>query len=570
MDETLTPMGGRLLRERLLHPLRARATIEDRLDLVSAFCGDSVTRSAVRDALNAIQDVERAIARVAMGVCTPRDLALLARSLEAGAGLAKALASSTEPGLIELGRGWEDFGELVDQLNRALVPTPPPTTREGGVIRDGYDADLDELRAARRDGKGWIVQLEARERARSGIDSLKVRYNQVFGYYIEVTKANAGRVPADYHRKQTLVNAERYVTPELVELEARVLGAEEKIRALEAQLFEALRCAAAAETARIQAHARRIAALDVAAGLAAAAQRHGWVRPLLIDEPILRIGEGRHPVVERLLPAQRFIPNSTELDGDARRLILLTGPNMAGKSTYMRQVALIVIMAQMGSYVPAEDATIGLVDQIFTRVGAHDDIAGGRSTFMVEMSETAAILARATSHSLILLDEIGRGTSTFDGISIAWAVAEDVHSRIGARTLFATHYHELTALVETLPGLKNYQAAVREWNDEIIFLRKILEGGADRSYGIQVARLAGLPEAVVRRAREILAELERRGSRRVPSTETAPDAQPDLFAPPTHPVVDELARLDLLTLTPLEALNALDRLQRLAREHTPE
>jgi DNA mismatch repair protein MutS len=565
MDETVTPMGGRLLRERLVQPLRARTAVEARQAEVTAFLADPATRGAIRDALADIQDVERAVARIAMSACTPRDLALLARSLEAGARVGKALAAGSDTLVTELGRGWEEFGDLVDLLARALVPTPPPTVRDGGVIRDEYHAELDELRALRRDGKGWIAQLEARERARTGIESLKIRHNQVFGYYLEVTKANAARVPAEYHRRQTLVNAERYVTQELMELEARVVGAEDKIRALEAQLFEDLRRAAAAETTRLQAHARRLAALDVASALAEAANRHGWSRPTLVDETVLCISEGRHPVVERLLPAQRFIPNSTEMDGSDRRLLLLTGPNMAGKSTYMRQVALIVVMAQMGSYVPAEDATIGLVDQIFTRVGAHDDIAGGRSTFMVEMSETASILARATSRSLILLDEIGRGTSTFDGISIAWAVAEDVHHRIGARTLFATHYHELTELAATLPGLKNYKAAVREWNDEIIFLRKIIEGGADRSYGIQVARLAGLPEGVVRRAREILSDLEQRDAQHPTVVSASTETQPDLFTPPPHPVIEELIHLDVLTMTPIDALNALDRLQRKAR-----
>ncbi|MEO5656697.1 MAG: DNA mismatch repair protein MutS, partial [Nitrospiria bacterium] len=429
---------------------------------------------------------------------------------------------------------------------------------------DGYDPELDALRAIRRDGKGWIAQLEARERARTGIDSLKIRHNQVFGYYIEITKANAGRVPAEYHRRQTLVNAERYVTPELADLEAKVLGAEEKIRALELRLFEDLRAAAARETSRIQAYARRLARLDAASALADAAQRYRWTAPALVDEPVLQIREGRHPVVERLLPAQRFIPNDVDMDGADTRVLLLTGPNMAGKSTFMRQVALIVLMAQTGSYVPAAEATIGLVDQVFTRVGAQDDIAGGRSTFMVEMSETASILSRATSRSLILLDEIGRGTSTFDGLSIAWAVAEDVHTRVGARTLFATHYHELTELAATLPGLRNYRAAVREWNDEIVFLRKMVEGGADRSYGIQVARLAGLPDGVVRRAREILTDLEREGTRRAGTA----DPQPDLFAPAPHPVIDELTRVDLASMTPIEALNLLDRLQRALRSRS--
>jgi len=569
LDATLTPMGGRLLRERLLRPLRSRVAIDARLDELAAFLADHPTRAKARDALGGIADVERAIGRVAMGACTPRDLVLLAQSLAAGATLASTLAAGDDPRLVALVRDWETFTDMIELLNHALVPLPPPSPRDGGVIRDGYHDGLDKLRAIRRDGKGWIAQLEARERNQTGIDSLKIRHNQVFGYYIEVTKANATRVPPTYHRKQTLVNAERYVTPELADLEARVVGAEEKIRALEADLFEELRRRVATETPRIRAHARRIARIDVAASLAEVSHRHRWVRPTVVDEPLLKLVEGRHPVVEQHLPAQRFIPNDTEMDGAEHRLLLLTGPNMAGKSTYMRQIALIAIMAHMGCYVPAREATIGLVDQVFTRVGAHDDITGGRSTFMVEMSETSAILSRATAQSLILLDEIGRGTSTFDGISIAWAVAEDVHTRIGARTVFATHYHELTALASSLPGLKNYKAAVREWNDEIIFLRKILEGGADRSYGIQVARLAGLPEGVVSRARAILADLEQRATLRPPvdspTTDASSTIERDLFAPPPHPVVQALTEIDLLTLTPLDALNVLDRLQRLAK-----
>jgi DNA mismatch repair protein MutS len=559
LDETLTPMGSRLLRERLLHPLRARAAIESRLDDVAAFLDDADARASTREGLRRIGDVERAVSRAAVGSSTPRDLALVGRSLEAAAGVAKILAGAAEPRVRALAEAWEDFGRLIDRLTAALVPAPPPSARDGGVIRDGYHAELDSLRALRRDGSAWLAQLETRERARTGIDSLKIRHNQVFGYYIEVTKANTARVPPDYQRRQTLVNAERYVLPELLDLEAKVMSADEKSRALEIRLVEELREAVVEHAPRIQAHARRLAALDVAAGLAESASRNGWTRPTLVEEPVLRIREGRHPVVERGLPAQRFVPNDTDMDGESARLMLLTGPNMAGKSTYMRQVALIVIMAQMGSYVPAGEAVIGLADRLFARVGAHDDIAGGRSTFMVEMSETAAILARATPRSLILLDEIGRGTSTFDGISIAWAVAEDVHTRIGARTLFATHYHELTALAESLPGLANYKAAVREWNDEIVFMRKIVAGGADRSYGIQVARLAGLPASVIRRAREILTELERPGSRHA-----APiaDGQPDLFAAPPHPAVAEIAALDIANLTPVAALNILDRLKR--------
>jgi DNA mismatch repair protein MutS len=560
LDETVTAMGGRLLRDRLLHPLCSISAVESRLDDVAAFLADPETRAALRERLRAIGDVERAVSRAAVGSSTPRDLTMLGRSLESGTGIAKLLAASPEPLLRALGEGWHDFGQLIDRLSAALVPSPPATARDGGVIRDGYHQELDALRTLRRDASAWLAELEARERARTGIESLKVRHNQVFGYYLEVTKANAGRVPPDYQRRQTLVNAERYVIPELSDLEAKVTSADEKSRALETRLVEELREAVVGHAARIQDLARRLAAIDVAAALAHAASTYRWIRPTVVAEPVLRLRESRHPVVERRLPAQRFVPNDTDMDGGSTRLALLTGPNMAGKSTYMRQVALIVIMAQMGSYVPADEAVIGLVDRLFARVGAQDDIAGGRSTFMVEMSETAAILSRATPRSLILLDEIGRGTSTFDGISIAWAVAEDVHTRIGARTLFATHYHELTTLAESLPGLKNYKAAVREWNDDIVFMRKIVEGGADRSYGIQVARLAGLPESVIRRAREILQDLERRGSHAAASA--VDDPQPDLFAAPVHPAVAEISGLDIANLTPIEALNILDRLKK--------
>ncbi|MFZ5862627.1 MAG: DNA mismatch repair protein MutS [Nitrospirota bacterium] len=560
LDETVTAMGGRLLRDRLLHPLCAIPAIEARLDDVAAFVADPETRAVLREHLGTIGDVERAVSRAAVGSSTPRDLAMLGRSLEAGAGIAKLLTASSEPRVRAMGEHWPDFGRLIDRLSAALVPSPPPTARDGGVIREGYHQELDALRVLRRDASAWLAQLEARERARTGIDSLKVRHNHVFGYYLEVTKANAGRVPPEYRRRQTLVNAERYVIPELLDLESKITGADEKSRALEIRLIEELREAVVAHAAGIQAYARRLATIDVAAGLAHAASCNRWVRPTMVAEPVLRLRESRHPVVERGLPAQHFVPNDTDMDGGSTRLALLTGPNMAGKSTYMRQVALIVIMAQMGSYVPAEEAVIGLVDRLFARVGAQDDIAGGRSTFMVEMSETAAILARATPRSLILLDEIGRGTSTFDGISIAWAVAEDVHTRIGARTLFATHYHELTALADSLPGLKNYKAAVREWNEEIVFMRKIVAGGADRSYGIQVARLAGLPDTVIRRAREILRDLEQRGSHSQASPR--PDAQPDLFAAPVHPIVAEISGLDVSRLTPIDALNILDRLKK--------
>ncbi|HET6371353.1 MAG TPA: DNA mismatch repair protein MutS, partial [Nitrospiria bacterium] len=409
---------------------------------------------------------------------------------------------------------WDDLAEIADRIEQSIVDDPPASLKEGGVIREGHSSPLDELRAVRREGSRWLLRLEAEERQKTRIESLKVRYNQVFGYYIEVTKPNLPKVPSNYQRKQTLAQAERFTTPELIELEGKILGAEEKIIILEAELFENLRREIAQETRRIQEMARRIATLDVLLSFAEVASRHRYCRPEIslasAEDRLIRIVEGRHPVLEHLLPAGSFVPNDTVL-GDETAMIILTGPNMAGKSTYMRQVALIVLLAQAGSYVPAQEARIGLVDRIFTRVGAQDDITEGMSTFMVEMNEMADILHHATPKSLLLLDEIGRGTSTYDGVSIAWAIAEHVQTRLSARTIFATHYHELTALPQSHGGIRNANVAVREWNDEVIFLRKILEGGCDKSYGIQVARLAGLPEAVIDRAKEILAALEAGG-----------------------------------------------------------
>ncbi|MBI3811586.1 MAG: DNA mismatch repair protein MutS [Nitrospirae bacterium] len=591
LDRTLTPMGARLLRNWLLQPLLDIAAIRMRQSAIETFLIETTRRARLRAILKKIADLERIIGRISLGSGGARDLVQLKTSITQLPAVYKGLSEqdpsdpgSAGPSILESIRtGWDDLTDLQSRIEQTLVDDPPPGLRDGGFIRDGVDPALDELKMISRDGKRWLSALEAKELERTGIDSLKVRYNQVFGYYIEVTKTHLSRVPPDYHRKQTLVNAERFITPELKELETKVIGAEERSRGLETEIFERLRVEIAAAASRVQTMARSVALLDVLAALAEVAAAEHYVKPEVHDGDDIRITDGRHPMLERMLPGgARFIPNDAMMDRQDNRLLIITGPNMAGKSTYMRQVALIVIMAQIGGFVPAAEARIGLVDRIFTRIGASDDLMGGQSTFMVEMTEMAAILHQSTGRSLILLDEIGRGTSTFDGVSIAWAVAEYLHDpvRSGARTLFATHYHQLTELALTFPGIKNYNIAVREWNDEIIFLRKIVAGGTDRSYGIQVARLAGLPHEVIRRAKEILANLESGefnefGQPRLASVPDRPStavnagadpndtAQINLFNPATHSVViEELRKMDLDHLTPLEALNRLHELKR--------
>jgi DNA mismatch repair protein MutS len=472
--------------------------------------------------------------------------------------------------LVEAKTSWDDGRDLYELVEQAIRPDAPHAARDGGLIREGYHAGVDELRKANQEGKNWIAGLEIKERERTGIESLKVRYNQVFGYYIEITKANLSRVPSDYIRKQTLVNAERFMTPELKELEERVTGAETKLLALEQDLFIQVRERLAKDAHRLDALARTLALIDVLAGLAETAALNRYHRPTVDDHGLIRIVDGRHPVVEQLGDDMAFVPNDTLLDLDANRLLILTGPNMAGKSTYLRQVALIVLLAQIGSFVPAAEAHIGLVDRIFTRVGASDNLAGGQSTFMVEMVETANILNGATARSLILLDEIGRGTSTYDGLSIAWAVAEHIHDRrrVGARTLFATHYHEMTQLEQQRDGIRNYRVAVQERDGEVVFLRKIVAGGADRSYGIHVAKLAGLPPDVVNRAQEVLAQLERPDSGSVQIAEQTQTAKEPL--PQPHPLIEEVRQIDLFSLTPLDALNRLAELQRLVQPPDPD
>jgi len=510
LDTTRTAMGSRLLRDWLVRPLQNLEAIVARHDAVEALLKKRHDLDALRGVLGDVKDLERLLARLSSGSGNGRDVRALATSLAQLPALQAALAAHAAPRLGELAAAIVPQDELVALIERAIVDEPPMAIKEGGVIRQGYHAELDELRAAAHDGKQWIAELQAREIERTGIKSLKIRFNNVFGYFIEITKANLAQAPADYVRKQTVVNGERFITPELKEYENKILGAEDKSVALECELFLELRERIVAHVAVLQQTAAAVAELDVLATFAERALTCRYVRPQMTANGPLVVRDGRHPVVELLPESGRFVPNDVLLDNVDNQLLIITGPNMAGKSTYIRQVALLVVMAQMGCFVPAAAAEIGVVDRVFTRVGAGDDIARGRSTFMVEMQETANILNNATARSLIVLDEIGRGTSTFDGISIAWSVAEYLHnhSEVKAKTLFATHYHELTDIALTLPGVKNYNVLVSEKDDRVVFLRKIVPGAADKSYGIQVARLAGLPAEVVARAKEILANLE--------------------------------------------------------------
>ncbi|MBK1881896.1 DNA mismatch repair protein MutS [Luteolibacter pohnpeiensis] len=507
LDRTATPMGARLLRDWILHPLRDLSTLTARQDIIAAFLAEPFLLSKCRDSLKGIRDIERTTSRLSQGSGNARDLQSLGISLTHIPELKDDLSSliSEDSALVN---ALHDFTDLTDLLAAALADEPPANLRDGGIIRDGWSQELDELRSAARGGKDWIARLQEDERQRTGIDSLKIKFNNVFGYFIEVTTSNLSKVPDDYTRKQTMANAERYITPGLKEMENKVLGSEERSKQLENELFLQLRSQVVTHLSRLQETAAAVAEIDVLCALAETAQLHRHCRPNLHEGKDFFIKDGRHPVLEQTLTDTKFVPNDTELDPEDARLQILTGPNMAGKSTYIRQIALIAVMAQIGAFVPAEEATIGLVDRIFCRVGASDDLSRGQSTFMVEMSETALILNHATDRSLVILDEIGRGTATFDGLSIAWSVAEHLHDVIGCRTLFATHYHELTDLANTKVAVANYNVAVREWNDEIIFLHKILPGAADKSYGIQVARLAGLPKPVVERAKAILSHLE--------------------------------------------------------------
>jgi DNA mismatch repair protein MutS len=570
IDRTVTPMGGRMLRQWLVRPLVTIARIQDRLDAVEDFAFRSAERGKMRDALRSVHDLERLVSRVALGTAGPRDLASLADSLRLLPRVRTLAADLQAPLVRSLAAEIDELADVRETVTTTLVEEPPAVARDGGLIRDGVDAELDELRGISRGGKTSIAALEEAERARTGISSLKVRYNRVFGYYIEISKSNLGNVPDDYIRKQTIAGGERYITPALKAFEDKVLGADERIVAREIELFEALRQRVSAEAPRVLDTARAIATLDVLAALADTAAAANFTKPFLHDGDEFQAIDARHPVVERHV-SDAFVPNDVQLDGTTRQVIILTGPNMGGKSTFLRQTALLAVLAQAGSFVPARNAKLAVVDRVFARVGASDNIARGQSTFMVEMQETAAILHAATSRSLVILDEIGRGTATFDGLSLAWAVAEHLASNDRARpkTIFATHYHELTDLADALAGVANYHVAAREFRDDIIFLHKIVPGRSDRSYGIQVARLAGLPPDVVRRATEILKSLEQdelqRGGR--PSLSGAPASeqrQLALFQPPaeSHPVVDTLRALDVHQLTPLAALNLLAELKR--------
>ena len=570
IDRTITPMGGRLIRAWLLRPLLSLERIQDRLDAVEEFAFRATDRAKVRETLKTIHDVERLVARAALGTAGPRDLVGLRQSIASIPRVRMLLGEMQAPLVKSLLAEIDDLADIRDELARTLIDEPPAVARDGGMIRDGVDPELDELRTISRSGKQRIAEMEEAERVRTGISSLKIRYNRVFGYYIEVSKSNLASVPADYHRKQTIAGGERFITPELKAYEEKVLGADERIVEREVGLFEALRQRVASDAPRVQDTARGIAALDVLAALAETAALSNYTKPLMHAGDELVATDARHPVVERYAP-EAFVPNDVTLDAASQQLIILTGPNMGGKSTYLRQTALLCLLAQTGSFVPARTAKLPVVDRLFARVGASDNIARGQSTFMVEMQETANILHCATSRSLVILDEIGRGTATFDGLSLAWAVAEYLASNPKARpkTIFATHYHELTDLADSVAGVANFHVVVREWKDDIVFLRKVVAGRSDRSYGIQVARLAGLPAAVVTRARDILNGLERdelsRGGRPSLSGSTV-DAQQQLglFQAPVagdDPLHRRLREIDVNQLTPLAALTLLAELK---------
>ncbi len=571
LDKTVTSMGGRLLRTWLLHPLISPEKITKRQEAVASLCDDIALRIRLRNLLKGISDLERLIGRISLNAAQPRDLI----SLKESAALLPEIQKQATPllapfpdlpwdNLPDSPRDnlpyppWDNLEDVFHLIDDTLILNPPLSLKEGGLIKEGYSPELDDLRRFQKEGKSLLMRMEQAEQRRTGIDSLKIRYNQVSGYYIEVSEAHRKKIPEDYIRKQTLAHAERFTTSELMEMEAKLFRADETILSLERSAFSAVCRALSEQASRIQAMAKALALLDLLSTLAEVAHFNHYIRPQIDDSLTIRIIEGRHPVLETL--DETYVPNDTLLDAPSHQLLIFTGPNMAGKSTHMRQVGLIVLMAQMGSFVPAREAVIGVVDQIFTRVGAQDNLNRGMSTFMMEMTEMAHILRHATSRSLLILDEIGRGTSTFDGMSIAWAIAEYVHSRLAARTLFATHYHELTRLSDTHKGIGNFQALVREWNDEIIFLRKIVEGGADKSYGIQVARLAGLPSEIIERAKGLLKELEEKSW--IPRPAPHP---PDLFLSITHPVIEALKRIDPMNLTPLEAISLLADLVKQAK-----
>ena len=585
LDKTKTAMGARLMRNWIEQPLIEKKKITARQDAVEELYNDMITREEIREYLNAVYDLERLVTRISYRTANPRDLIAFKTSLGMIPPVKQLLSQAKSAELKEIDERMDCLEDIYDLIEKSIQDEPPIMIREGGMIKEGYNEDVDKFRLSRTEGKTWLAELEAREKEKTGIKNLHVRYNKVFGYYLEVTNSYKELVPEDWTRKQTLANAERYITPELKDLEDMILGAEDKLSALEYDLYCEVRDSIGEQVVRIQETAKAIAHLDVLASLACVAQSNDYVRPSINTKGVIDIQGGRHPVVEKMNNNQMFIDNDTYLDNKNHRISIITGPNMAGKSTYMRQSALIVLMAQIGSFVPAKSANIGIVDRIFTRVGASDDLASGQSTFMVEMTEVANILRNATSRSLLILDEIGRGTSTFDGLSIAWAVVEHISNPklLGAKTLFATHYHELTELEGKLDSVNNYCIAVREQGDDIIFLRKIIRGGADKSYGIQVARLAGVPDSVIDRAKEIASWLEETdvtdkaknlqvrtsAKKKEVVREAAPaEKQMSLFDiyPADHPVLKELAGLDVSNMTPIQALNTLYELQKRLKE----
>ncbi|CAG35569.1 DNA mismatch repair protein MutS [Desulfotalea psychrophila] len=567
LDLTTTPMGARFLKQAILFPLQDRARILRRLNAVGYFFNNSEARHQIRELLDQVYDIERLNSRITLGSANGRDMLAMKQSLARLPEMLTELRKCDTDELIEIEQTLDTLEDLHQLLDKSIHPDPPTNIREGNLIREGYNAELDEIIVLLRDGKKLILDLEAKERERTGIAKLKVSYNRVFGYFIEVSRAQSSRVPEHYIRKQTLVNAERFITPELKEFETKVLGAEDRRLELEYQLFATVRNELASHSSRFLATAHQLALLDFYASAAEVSQQYNYHRPEIRDDGSLEIREGRHPVIERSLPAGKFVPNDVYLDQAENEILVITGPNMAGKSTVLRQTALIVLMAQMGYYVPADSARIGVVDRIFTRVGAMDDLRRGQSTFMVEMSETANILNNATPRSLVILDEIGRGTSTYDGLSIAWAVTEHLVQKdgIGVKTMFATHYHELTDLARRYARIQNYSIAVREWQKSVIFLHKLIKGGTSRSYGIQVAALAGVPAQVVERAHEILHSIESGdflagekvgGQPQKELSEHKPH-QPSLFAPPTDEIRTKIREMDLDELTPRQALDAL-------------
>ena len=581
LDKTKTAMGGRLLRSMLEQPLIDKAEMEKRLDAIEELNRDSVSRDEIREYLNPVYDLERLLSKVTYKTANPRDFIAFRNSLEMLPAIKKVLKAFEKEEMTGVEKDIDGLEDIYQLIRESIEEEPPITIREGGMIKDGFDETIDMLRSAKRDGKKWLTELEEQDRERTGIKNLRIKYNKVFGYYFEVTNSYKDMVPEDYIRKQTLANAERYTTPRLKELEDTILNAEDKLTTLEYDLFCKIRESIAMEVERIQRTAKAIAKLDVYASLSLVSERNHYVRPKLNEKGVIDIKDGRHPVVEQMITNDLFIANDTYLDNGSHCISIITGPNMAGKSTYMRQTALIVLMAQVGCFVPAKSANIGIVDRIFTRVGASDDLASGQSTFMVEMNEVANILRNATSNSLLILDEIGRGTSTFDGLSIAWAVIEHISNRkiLGAKTLFATHYHELTELEGKMNNVNNYCIAVKECGDDIVFLRKIIKGGADRSYGIQVAKLAGVPDMVIDRAKEIVEQLtdndiiekiqsiavDVKGdvrAKKQPKLDEVDLAQMSLFDTVTdEDVLKELMEVEVNTMSPLDALNTLYRLQ---------